>query len=76
MMDIDEYVEMVRPEVEQDIDARIEAEPDPEFRRTLKRYRSVIISKQLDYIRIKNLRRRLAETEERLRPRLVETPSA
>jgi hypothetical protein len=75
-MDIDEYVEMVRPEVEQDIDASIAAEPDPEFQRVLKRYRSVIISKQLDYIKIKNLKRRLAETEERLKPRLVETPEA
>ena len=71
-MDIDEFVAAIRPTVEHDIDAQIAAEPDPEFRRTLKRYRSVIISKQLDVIKIENLRRKLDEAEARLRPHLVE----
>jgi hypothetical protein len=73
---IAEFVELIRPEVEADIDRQIAAEPDPEGRRLMTRYRSVIVSKMLDSIRIRNLERRLAETEARLRPRLVEIPEA
>jgi hypothetical protein len=76
MMDIDEFVETIRPEVEADVDRQIAAEPDPDLRRMLARHRGVLIGKALDATRIANLKYRLAEVEARLRPRLVETPEA
>jgi hypothetical protein len=76
-MTLDEFVEqVVRPEVEADLDARIEAEPDPHGRRLLRRYRSVLIDKALDINRVANLEHRNRELEERLRPRLVDGPEA
>ena len=66
-----EFVELIRPTVEADVDAQIAAEPDPEGRRFMTRYRNVLIGKALDGVRSANLERRLAEAEARLRPRLV-----
>jgi hypothetical protein len=68
---LDEFMIAIRPEVEADIDRQIAAERDPEGRRLMTRYRSVLIGKALDATRIANLERRLAEAEARLRPRLV-----
>jgi hypothetical protein len=69
---VDEFVELIRPMVERDVDDQILAEPDPEGRRVMMRYRSVIVGKMLDHVRIQNLQHRLAEAEARLKPRLVE----
>jgi hypothetical protein len=73
---VDEFVELIRPEIEADVDQQIAAEADPELRAALVKYRSVLVSKSLDHVRITNLRLRLAEAEARLKPRLVETPTA
>jgi hypothetical protein len=70
---LDEFMEAIRPEIERDVDEQIAAEPDHEFRQVLVKYRSVLISKALDATRIANLERKLAETEARLKPRLVQT---
>jgi hypothetical protein len=67
-----EFVELIRPTVEANIDAQIAAERDPEGRRVLTKYRSVLVGKALDAVRIRNLEHRLTEAEARLRPRLVE----
>ena len=75
-LSLDEFLEAIRPEVERNVDEQILAEPDPEGRRLMMKCRSMIVGKMLDLIRIENLKRRLAETEARLRPRLVETPAA
>jgi hypothetical protein len=69
---LDEFMVAIRPTIEADIDAQIAAEPDPEGRALLRRYRSVLIGKALDANRIANLEHRLAEAEARLKPRLVE----
>jgi FKBP-type peptidyl-prolyl cis-trans isomerase (trigger factor) len=73
---LDEFMEAIRPSIEQQIDERIAAEPDHELRQALRKYRSVLISKTMDETRIANLERKLAEAEARLRPRLLETPQA
>ena len=69
---LDEFMVAIRPTIEADVDARIAAEADPQGRRMLLQHRSVIVGKMLDDIKIRNLERRLAEAEARLRPRLVE----
>jgi hypothetical protein len=73
---VDEFVELIRPEIEADVDRQIAAEADPATRAMLMRHRGILVSKSLDHVRIANLKLRLAETEARLRPRLVETPQA
>jgi FKBP-type peptidyl-prolyl cis-trans isomerase (trigger factor) len=73
---LDEFVLAIRPAVERQIDERIAAEPDHQLRQALRKYRSILISKTLDETRIANLERKLAETEARLRPRLMEIPTA
>jgi hypothetical protein len=62
---VNEFVELIKPEVERDVFEQIKACDDPAARRLLMRHRSLIV-------KIANLERRLAEAEERLRPRLVE----
>jgi hypothetical protein len=69
---VDEFVELIRPEIEADVDAQIAAEPDHGLRAMLVKYRSVLVSKAVDETRIANLQRRLTEAEARLKPRLVE----
>jgi hypothetical protein len=69
---VNEFVELIKPEVERDVFEQIKACDDPAARRLLMRHRSLIVGKMLDAIKIANLERRLAEAEERLRPRLVE----
>ena len=71
-MDIDEFMAAITPEIEADVDAQIAAVPDPEDRRLLMRYRSVIVGKMVDSVKIANLQRKLDEAEARLRPHLVE----
>jgi FKBP-type peptidyl-prolyl cis-trans isomerase (trigger factor) len=73
---LDEFMEAIRPEIERQIDEQIAAEPDHELRQALRKYRSILISKTLDETRIANLERKLTEAEARLKPRLVETPTA
>jgi hypothetical protein len=71
-MDLEAFIEAIRPTIEADIDAQIEAEHDPEARALLRRCRGMLISKALDATRILNLERRNRELERRLRPRLVQ----
>jgi hypothetical protein len=72
-MTVDEFIEqIVRPEIEADLDARIEAEPDPGVRALLKRYRPVFVAKALDANKVANLEYRLAAAEARLRPHPVD----
>jgi len=68
---VDEFVELIRPEVEAGIDAWIADHP-PEDRHILMRVRERMIDKALDLNKLANLQYRLAEAEARLRPRLVE----
>jgi hypothetical protein len=69
---VNEFVELIRPEVERGVDEQILACDDPVGRRLLMRHRGLIVDKMLDAIRIANLERRLAEAEARLKPRLLE----
>jgi hypothetical protein len=75
-MSVDEFIEtIVRPEVERDIDAQIEAEPDAAVRALLRRHRGMLVSRTLDVNRIANLKHQLDAAEERLarlEPQLVE----
>jgi hypothetical protein len=69
---VEEFVALIKPEIEANVDAQIAAEPDPEGRQLLMSCRSIIVGKMLDAIKIANLERRLAEAAARLKPRLVE----
>jgi hypothetical protein len=69
---LDEFMVVIRPTIEDNIDAQIAAEPDPKGRALLRRYRSILVNKAIDATRIANLERRLVEAEARLKPRLVE----
>jgi hypothetical protein len=74
-MDLEEFMAVIRPEIEADIDAWIEAEPDPHGRQLLRRYRSVLVDKAIDANRIANLKHQLATAEKRLarlEPQLVQ----
>jgi hypothetical protein len=75
-MTVDEFIEqVVRPEVEADIDAQIADEPDPGVRALLRRHRGMLVSRTLDMNRIANLKHQLDAAEERLarlEPQLVE----
>jgi hypothetical protein len=75
MMDLEEFIETIRGEVERDIDQQISAERDPETRALLGRHRSMLVSKALDANRIANLKHKLEMAEERLtrlEPQLVD----
>jgi hypothetical protein len=74
-MDVDDFIETIRPTIEADIDAQIAAEPDPQARQIMRRSRSLVIDKAVDANRIANLKLKLNTAEERLarlEPQLVE----
>jgi hypothetical protein len=68
---VDEYLEAIRPEIENDVDTWIMGHP-PEVRRILMRAREELIAKTMIANKIETLERRLAEAEARLKPRLVQ----
>jgi hypothetical protein len=74
MMDLDDFIETIRPTIEADIDAQIEAEPNPEVRKLMRCSRAMVIEKALDANRVMNLRHQLAAAQDRLtrlEPRLA-----
>jgi hypothetical protein len=71
---VNEFAELIKPEVERDVFEQIKACDDPAARRLLMRHRGLIVGKMLDAIKIQNLELRLAEAEAKLKPRLVESP--
>jgi hypothetical protein len=74
-MNLEDFMAAIRPTLEADIDAQIEAEPDPEVRALLRRHRSMLVARSLDATRIANLRFKLDAAEDRLarlEPQLVE----
>jgi hypothetical protein len=71
-MDLEAFIAAIRPTIEDEIDAQIEAEADPVARKIRQRSRAMVIDKALDANRIAHLERRNRELEERLRPRLVD----
>jgi hypothetical protein len=73
-MDLEAFIEAIRPTIEADIDAQIEAEPDPAARKLMRFSRAMVIDKALDATRIANLQAKLGTAEDRLarlEPQLV-----
>ena len=70
-LSVDDFMILVRPELEHQVDEMIEAQPIAE-RPALLRRRALILDQLATATRIANLELRLAQAEARLRPRLVE----
>ena len=68
---VDEFMDQIRPELERQIDEMILAQPASE-RPLLIRHRETLIREYARTTEVANLRHRLREAEERLRPKLVE----
>jgi hypothetical protein len=68
---VSEFVELIRPEIERQVDEMILSQPTSE-RPLLLKHRELLIRECSRSTEIANLRHRLAEAEARLRPRLVE----
>jgi hypothetical protein len=71
-LSINDFMELIEPELERQVDEKILTEPDAEARMMMLRHRGRILDKVRDVTRIANLQARNAELEDRLRPRLVE----
>jgi hypothetical protein len=72
-LSVDEFIEEIKPLLEEEVDAMILAEPELENRLVLMRHRQQIVRTYVEAVRRRNLEYRLAQAEERLKPRLVET---
>ena len=70
-LSVDDFMILVQPELEYQVDTMIAAQPITEQPFLLRR-RGLILSQLATATRIANLEYRLAEAEARLRPRLVE----
>ena len=70
-LSVDDFMILVQPELEHQVDTMIAAQPIAEQPFLLRR-RGLILDQLATATRIANLEYRLAEAEARLRPRLVE----
>jgi hypothetical protein len=70
-MSVDDFLLLIRPQLEQQVDEFIAAQPIAE-RPAMIRQRGSLLGQLITATKIANLEYRLAETEARLRPRLVE----
>jgi hypothetical protein len=70
-LSLEEWIVAIRPELERQVDEWIVAAPDWDMRNAMLQRRKWLVDKLADITMIENLKRRNAELEERLRPRLV-----
>jgi hypothetical protein len=70
-LSVDDLMTLVLPQLEEQVDEFIAAQPITE-RPAMMRQRKQLVGQLFTATKIYNLERRLAETEARLRPRLVE----
>jgi hypothetical protein len=70
-LSVDDFLVLIRPQLEQQIDEFIAAQPIAE-RPAMMRQRESLLGQLITATKIANLEYRLRETEARLRPRLVE----
>jgi hypothetical protein len=70
-LSVDDFMTLVLPQLEEQVDEFIAAQPIAE-RSAMMRQRNELVGQLFVATKIHNLERRLAETEARLRPRLVE----
>jgi hypothetical protein len=70
-LSVDDFLVLIRPQLEQQIDEFIAAQPITE-RPAMMRQRKELLGQLITATKIANLECRLRETEAKLRPRLVE----
>jgi hypothetical protein len=70
-LSVDDFLILIRPQLEQQVDEFIAAQPITE-RPAMIRQRGSLLGQLITATQIANLEYRLRETEARLRPRLVE----
>jgi hypothetical protein len=70
-LSVDDFLVLIRPQLEEQIDEFIAAQPIAE-RPAMMRQRESLLGQLITATKIANLEYRLRETEARLRPRLVE----
>jgi hypothetical protein len=70
-LSVDDFLVLIRPQLEQQVDEFIAAQPITE-RPAMIRQRGSLLGQLITATKIANLEYRLRETEARLRPRLVE----
>jgi hypothetical protein len=70
-LSIEQFLQTIRPWLEQEVDARILVEPELKDRLVLMRHREQIIRTYVEATRRRCLEARVAKLEQRLRPRIV-----
>jgi hypothetical protein len=72
-LSLEDWIVAIRPELERQVDEWIVSAPDWDMRMAMLKRRKWLVDKLADITLIANLKRRNAELEERLRPKLVES---
>jgi hypothetical protein len=70
-LSVEEFVDLMLPEIERQVDELIESQADPVDREILRRHRARLVHESVQATRIANYKHRLACAEARLRPALA-----